>query len=283
MDRKCSDRPEVIGRWFADPAAILPELEITKDVVWLSRASRFDRRTIRGVPAKRVDVLVQEGFAGGLAIVEVARKAGRFDGAARDRITIRDAATRINPRHATTLGEQMRRMGLIAGGARVFPLSFERSDDGCYCRLTIGDPADPCWHKEWGSLRWTPESSADLRRIVEWHASRYYRHLSDDQVDDACAMFVSGARTIGTLAERNREASRALYEVARQAGWRKLTLREQGRLGLTGQWHRDEVVLAALAVRRGCAAGVGEATLRAGHCAAGDAPEGFDPVFRRAS
>ena len=51
-----------------------------------------------------------------------------------------------------------------------------------------------------------------------------------------------------TLAEANRAADRALYRMARDLGWRKLTLRERGKLGWTDgpQWRRQDDVLARL-------------------------------------
>jgi len=277
-----NDRPEVLGRWicYSDGTLAL-ELEATADVVFLSASCRCDRYTLRGVPAKRVDLLVQQGLDldSGTILVEVSRRHGRFDGAIRDRIAIRDGDGIVSYRHEepVTAAQQARRMGLILGGDAVFPLGVDRHDgpEGPSVRMRIGASGSE-WSKDWGALRWCPSTDTQIVRVVQWHATRYYPFLDLADVErvatEAPAFVPAGA----TLAEINRGVSRLLYEAARQAGWRKLTLREQDRAGLVGQWHRDNEVLVALAAAKGdgfgTVSGCGEATLRAAHCIPGTSP-----------
>lgn len=99
-----------------------------------------------------------------------------------------------------------------------------------------------------------------------WHWTRYYQHL-----DHAIAESVAAEWTLTewaqeaprwTLAEANRSASRALYRASREAGFRKMTLRERLRLGMaadSGQWHRTD----HLPTAEGSVTGCGQATLEA--------------------
>lgn len=233
-----------------DMAGLLASLrlEAMSDPVWLSRTQRLDRCSLRGVPAARIDVLVDpDVHHADLACVEVGRKAGRYDGAVRSRLTIRrwQADTLPHP---------------PAGRLVV-------DDDEGSIDLTLFSGDAIVWSGSYDRLRSDLEHY-DLSRIVLWHASRYYRFLLDEPGADIdgfarawpvewayeltgvrVADMESAGRAVklagATLAEANRAASRALYALARSYGWRKLTLREQTRWGLTGQWHRDEVVAAA--------------------------------------
>ena len=236
-----NDRPAIILRALtgATPADILPALERTEDGVWLSRTVWCGRYTLRGVPARLVDVLIEDADAGPW-VVERSRKAGRYDGAERDRIALR----RYNP-------------GM---GALQHLVELTISSEGAEAVVQVGT-----WTGRYPRLRdHLDPASGGLRRIVLWHATRYYSFLLDcgakaDVEALAAELDADPASLDLGLAEANRLVSRRLYQIARRAGWRKLTLREQRRLGLEGrQWWPETRIAEAYS-----ATGCGEETLRA--------------------
>ena len=250
-----------------------PHLEATEDLVWLSRSQRGYRHTLCGVPARRVDVVIIDGYGvdqssadairegrpSQWCIVEIGRKSGRFDGAKRDRITVRPYVR----------GYALQ-MGLMPG--RLFLTAQETP--GCVSREvrvhmeTAEQDGTPLrWSRSYQRLRWAPDPSRAARDVVMWHATRYFPAALRDEAEALASSWTwpvyEGGPRAGqpvTLAEANRSADRALYRMARDAGWRKLTLRERGRLGWTKgpQWRRQDDVLARLVELGHTASGAGD-------------------------
>lgn len=206
---------EILDRYrLTDYSDLVLSLEATEDTVWISKTQRGRRYTIRGVPGNIVDVVIVDELNSDLIpVLEVCDKIGKFDGALRKRFTIRGL-----PRHQAPA-----------------TCVFATIDLGDYvATFRCGD------EKNWEFSGWRSDLdvSSDLGGIVRWHYDRYYRFLSTADVEAVEEEF-KNAGSWGTLAEANRLASRMLYKVARDQGWHKLTLREQQRLGLRGQWHND--------------------------------------------
>jgi len=245
-------RPKSLIVITCDELPTLP-LEPTHDPVWLSPTCRCKRWTLRGVPGRVVDVIVDERITCGEApdgydlVCSVVRKPGRFDGATRDRLAFRAMA--------------MRETGRLAHGA----VTMEETDAAI--SISIRRPGMRGWKGEYARLR-SDLSDYDLPRIVVWHWRRYYAMLPAEDVyalADSMTWLPDGAPT---LAEANRAASRALYRLARDMGWRKLTARERAALGLRSMWVREEDYAAAHARRQSLLSptGAGEATILAAGC-----------------
>jgi len=210
----------------ADCAAFLGALEWTAGVVWLSKTQQCRRATLRGVPAKRVDVIVDARIVDNtvdprdVLVVAVVAKPGRFDGAVRPRIHVGVREGRHNKRDP------------IPSARLEVELDAER--------LTVtaavgGDGWDgPRWCASFGRLR-SDMNDYSPARVVMWHWRRYFGFLPEA---DAVALAESWALEMAerpappSLAEANRLASSALYRCARTLGWHKLTMRERERLGL---------------------------------------------------
>lgn len=246
----------------ADARGLEPHLEATENLVWLSRTQWGSRHTFRGVPARRVDVVIIDGYGvdqsssesiaegreSPVCIVEIGRKSGRFDGAERDRITIRPMVRGYERQMRIQAGRlylaAQETPGCVAPTVRV-RLDTCDADDGTPLR----------WERSWERLRWAPDGARSPRDVVMWHAQRYFPR---ELLDDAAALADGWTWPVAedgphagqpvTLAEANRAADRALYRMARDLGWRKLTLRERGKLGWTDgpQWRRQDDVLARL-------------------------------------
>jgi hypothetical protein len=227
-------------------------LEETEDYVWLSRTIRCRKYTIRGVPARLVDVVIAENleqYPHDPMTVELSHKVGRYDGAIRDRICIR-----------------RRQMHQVKDWARVdFTITLDASAIDMISRLRIGNEL-----RNYPTLR-SEMNDYSIARIIMWHWRRYYLHLVDGdairQLADQWAAEVAAMpeRPNWTLAEANRAASRRLYKYSRDEGWKKLTLRERERHGLRAQWVREEIYADAVNKRIGNALGVGEYTLYVAH------------------
>jgi len=217
---------------YSDVGQLQDRLESMSDDVWLSKRCCCSRHGLRGVPSKRSDVLIDQRLEANDAIDDrdciefsVVRKIGRYDGATRDRL-----AMRIAHRHACSEHER--------------------------CYLSIADLPN-AWRIDvttaHGVVRWTREyarlnsdlAEYDPERLIMWHWTRYYQHLEHAVAEQTAKVWAltdwAQQASKWTLAEANRSASRALYRASREAGFRKMTLRERLRLGLaedSGQWHR---------------------------------------------
>lgn len=222
------------------------ELEPTERTVHLAPQVSGMVYAIIGVASSDVDVVVTDDFytprdLRDVQIASVSKKSGKYDGAIRDRVVLR----RIPGHQARDLPE------------------------GAVWAEQYGDQVDLHVGPWIGTYRsWTRELTdpAHAGDIVRWHWRRYYSFLPEIDLASYAADF--GSRVVGlTLAAANRLASRELYAMARAAGWRKLTLREQAALGLEGQWHRDAAVAKARAAGR-TRSGCGEHTLLASSMAA---------------
>lgn len=213
--------------------------------IWLSRTTRCSRHNVIGVPAKRVDVLVQDGIADedGLICVEVVRKTGKYDGAVRTRLAFR----------------RMHHGMEAIDGCRV----ALKMDEECTLRVVRG--GDVLWSQTFDRLR-AEASPHGVRDLVMWHWSRYFRHLDSSTAESVVAGLVIPEGT--TITAANRIASNRLYEESRSLGWIKLTRRERDKLSYpaaAGAWQREEHVARMRAVRAGVAhpTGCGEYTLEA--------------------
>jgi len=228
----------------------LEYLESTEDFVWLSKTIRCRKYTLRGVPASVVDVLIDDNidrWPNDPMVVELSKKTGKYDGQLRDRITIR----RRQAHQVADIPHICLRCDLDASKLDVV------------IRLTIGAE-----RREYATLR-SDLNDYSLARIVMWHWRRYYIHLVDGDMirafADHWAIEQSESAQRWTLAEANRAASRALYRLSRDEGWRKLTLREREKYDIRSQWVRNEMYAAAVSKRIGNALGVGEYTLYVAH------------------
>lgn len=213
-----------------DAECILSMCESTADPVWLSRHVICDRYTLRGVPGRLVDLIADRTLLSphderDCVVMEIGRKTGRYDGAERLRICLR-----------WQQGHQCRGIPEVVVGFT--------GDPGEYVGLQAITGDDVLWGESWACLR-SDLAGYDLPRVLTWHWARYYRHLDCGDVDAVATAWAEefrGEHPEATLAEANRSASRALYRLSRDLGWRKTTLRERTRLGIDGpgQWYRAE-------------------------------------------
>lgn len=227
-------------RLYRDPRAILlAHMEKLGNVVHLSRTCTCQRMGLRYVPAKRVDFLIDQrttladGEHPECWMIEMGRKAGHFDGATRDRWTARIIRESQAPKNWADIV-------ITETGSGVEILCGAHSATYPMVRREISD------HE--------PE------RIVIWHWTRYFRHIPhEDMLAAAQGWAHTEWPTISQcgLAQANRSASTMLYRLSRDLGWRKLSLREQGKHNVIGQWHRADDP--RLGYRNGC----GQATVTA--------------------
>lgn len=241
------------------------------------RKARYVRATLRGVPAKHADLIIAEPLAQRMprranavpvieitdredplgpawsAVIEVATKSGRYDGAVRRRYALR-------------LFHQQAAAALPLADLRVTP------DGDDWIEVLILPRDRPAIIDRWPRLR-ADLDDYDLARVAGWQWRHYYRHLTDqDRTREACDAWAAEARASGiandwTLSEANQAASRMLYAFSRALGWRKLTRQMKDRLGIgpevTRQWW-PEAELTQLYVDMGFpATGCGEGSTSA--------------------
>jgi hypothetical protein len=198
---------------------------------------------ITGVASSDIDIVITDDWGTprnkrDVQVIIASKKRGKYDGKERDRLLFRRF-----PGHQTTnwpSGE----------------LVCDRYGSELDLCIVVGNTCP--WRATYRV--WTHQITDILHAgdIVKWHWQRYYSFLPAADVLTYAEGFHH--RCVGmTLASANRLASRELYDIARAAGWHKLTLREQSALGLEGQWHNEETVLKARAHGR-LNNGVGEHT-----------------------
>lgn len=261
-------------------------------------AVEYIRHTLRGVPGRHADAIIARSLMPGEAVLDVAdytspvcgpgfqdcvlelgQKAGRYDGAKRRRYALRRF-----PRHDL---EALPRAEL-----RIIAQPAEGDEPG---RMTLivrpwADDQAPIVD-EWPMLR-TDLCDYELWRVWAWQYARYYSFigLTTRATDEApsevythaqswAALNAEAAASDWTLAEANQSASRDLYRLARELGWRKLTRREKDRLGIDQDapqwWRQDRLVELYAAWEHHSATGCGKSSLVAasdGHWPAADAP-----------
>ena len=211
-------KPTKILTVVASSVQQLP-LEATSDSTWLSKTVVCQRFTLRGVPAKRVDVLYHPRYN----VIQVCEKVGKFDGVKRDQLVLRPLKDVRDLRSADlfwTMIENKIRIDIVSGRDILWSKSYE----------VLPHKLDA----------YDPES------IVFWHWRRYYSFLNIEIVKSAAQLWVLSEwaenNNTWTLAEANRSASRMLYRLAREEGWRKFTLRERLKNGLPAHspcWQRE--------------------------------------------
>lgn len=287
MDSSSTDAVVLVGRWrFDNVLTLLQIAEYTGDNASIRRTI-YRRATLRGVPGKHVDMLIADRYSHSkpelstawVPVLELVNKKGRYDHAVRRRYAIRPF---------------MRQEALALPMAR---LRIDESDPE-WIEIMIVPVDTPAIVDRFPRLR-SALDDYDLQRIAGWHWRRWFTHLTDeDGTRHACDCWAAEMRASGdadqwTLAEANRSASRMLYRLSRELGWRKLTAREREKLGMSAdspQWHKTDDLSAIYADRGNYnATGCGEATLTAagqGHWPSLDDPateiESLELEFDRA-
>lgn len=212
-------------------------LEGGTQVVHLSKSCKCKRYSIRGVRAKDIDILVDERLTDtDKPLVEIIEKRGKYDHATRDRLTFRASYPEAGAYDVAEFSATEHPHGLTlkiitSSGSVVFRKNYRRLTSEV-------DRSDPI----------------SLARMLTTHAfgkdgvGGYFRHLDWQSVDSCANEYIAKVldNPQWTKVECYQEAGRILYRESRNLGWRKMTLRERIKHGLadSGQWHRNEILLA---------------------------------------
>lgn len=197
-------------------------LEPLEEKVWIAKTQCGDRLAIKGVSSGEVDFVVVPALSEILTIkvLELIKKTGKFSGSNRDRYTVR-----YLPLHQCT-DMQCAVLHLVDNMETVSVVVETTAEkfENVYFKYTRVYP-----------------NNLNLEHIIRWHFGRYYKFLSNDDCSEATneLNLWHSQNASATLAALNRAASRILYRIARFRGFRKLTLREQKKYGLAGQWHSE--------------------------------------------
>jgi len=168
----------------------------------------------RDVPTSKVDILlpkkIESLFRHEYILFDVIEKHGKYDGKKRVRFTMRSA-------YSAVISETNDISMCVKNNTRI---------------ITIDDEVFefPIIKKDVNNYH--------LARIAMWHWRRYFTHLTDeDNVREICDTWAETEATEmaeegATIVELNRAADRMLYNLSRELGWRKMTLRERLQHGL---------------------------------------------------
>lgn len=241
----------VVARFRADPIEAT-ELERTMDRVWLSATCCCERSGLLGVPMARMDILVDGRVETGtvpphhIVVLEISRKTGHITGDTRDRWVWRSLDPHCSAARAVDT------WGMV---------EVDRQAGATDIRIRGGD-GSVLFERTYPSYTWELDREADTGRILWWQYNKYFKFLPADDVTTLAGTFLL-SKSVRTVSEANREAARQLYRLARELGWRRLTLRERIRMwGPEGRdrpiWHRESEIADLL-----YQTGAGEATHRA--------------------
>ena len=234
---------------------------------WVTAKDRLTINTFRGVPGKHVDVLLPDFDveAPDAVVCEVGRKAGCFDGNLKTGNGVRWRLC-FRPWHTPTDGRRKPSVQFPDKGT--VQIDEEQDATVVLCRWWGGG----IWAQSFPRLRFIPVKG-ELEPILIAQAKGWYKFLwatAEDDVRALAAMWANLPHTIACedIAVLNRTASNALYDLATQLGWRKLTLREKRRLGLSPdspQWQRADSLVSRLVFndRGGNTSGCGDYTVEA--------------------
>lgn len=239
--------------------AIASEIERSENIVWIGHA-RYVRTGLRGVPRSFMDVCIttHKPAYPAVLVVDVTAKPGKYDGAVRPRVVLRW----IGAVHEGKVG------GPLDGIEHVV-VTFDDKDDGDGKTLGVvhafpvdRPDASPYVLGSGKRLETEVTDPTTLQRMLVDHWRDYFKHLRYE--DDDIALVADGWAATCDYAGRTRndlfrEAGRVLYAHAVALGWKKMTVRDRERWGLTdhGAWIRVE----ELDRLRGFpASGTGEAT-----------------------
>ena len=201
-------------RFHGEPTELL-SLEKMHHKVRVKKTT-MARYNIVGIPASSIDVVVQDGAN----VCELVEKAGKYDNKVRYRLCFRKFA--YKDAQALPVGEirmvQKNRIS-VAGMEIEFP----------YHNPVLNDPEH-------------------VKRVFIWHVYSFYqfllRELPGPDLDaeaESWAFLFLKRNAAPTITAANRSASRWLYRLARDLGYRKMTLRERVKAGLPSDspcWQR---------------------------------------------
>lgn len=204
--------------------------ESTSREVWISKLVKGSVVGLPGVSTGDLDIIIADDFVipqnvKDVQVCEVMEKIGKFDGAMRIRICLRRL-----PGHQTN---NLPVVDLVIPEENAIP-----------CTVKVQSEGSDIWLYKFVRYSHTLTDPQKAGNIIKWHWSRYYNFLQHSDITDLEMTFHCQVLNL-TLSEANRLASRLLYARARELGWSKLTLREQKRFGLSGQWHREDAIVSA--------------------------------------
>ena len=201
-------------RFHGQPEELLP-LEKMRHNVRIKK-TMMSRYNIVGIPASHIDVVVQDGAN----VCELIEKNGKYDNKVRYRLAFRKFAHKDAERLRVGTVDMVRKNRISVGGMEItFP----------YHNPELKDPGH-------------------VKRIFIWHLHRFYsfllRELPDSDLDaesESWAFSFLKRNENPTITAANRSASRWLYRLARDFGYRKMTMRERIKAGLPSDspcWQR---------------------------------------------
>lgn len=232
---------------------IRPSLERTQDRVWLSKTESCLRYTIRGIPAKRTEFSVTETIDPDRTLVlEIAEKTGHYNGSVRIVYTLRNWSPQ-----QMSYSDSSNRLVFVGKNGRLM-LSLTEGEATIICAWNDGG-----WTETYQRLR-SDLTGYDFAAVVIWHWRRYYHHLNYNDARLLADGFLSlHPECVSlTLAEVNRLASRELYTLSTELGWKKLTDRDRKRINMANlhSWVYKDEYYSMLPIRQPSSTGCGEYT-----------------------
>lgn len=213
---------------YCDVTMFADGVSYTEEKTWLSKECVCDHAGLTGVPQKQLSILVDQRIrqgaipAGYVPVLMVCRKRGRYGGEERDHLVIR----------AMQLKDAKKMMAAKLAACWESDPKWEHG----YRKVEVAWDGG-WWDRRLKCLR-SSLTPGHEGRIIHWHA-RFYPHLPQPEIDALAAAWTPPEGC--DLNAANRAASRELYRLSRDLGWRKLTLRERKKLGYEGgQWVDDQ-------------------------------------------
>ena len=247
------------ARFIVDPSLIetfRAQCSPSERYTWVSNTERLRIHTFKGVPGKHLDILLPDQETSPFTVCEIGVRTGCFDGKKRWRLTFRSWKVQNTEGHKPSHGYPDKGKLLIE----------ENNTD--HVALIALWYEGGMWAQQFPRLRYLVDNRTDLVAIFLNQWKDWYKFIPGEDARQAAELWAALPHTKSQddIVVLNRTASSALYDLATNMGWRKLTLKDRERIGLgpeSQQWQRVERVDQLRLESTSNASGCGDYTVKA--------------------
>lgn len=254
---KTSRRPFLLDARFVVSSEIVESVRNISSssgkFTFVESSERLRVHTLHGVPGKLIDVLLPDNIPNS-CVCEIGLKKGSYDGNRRWRIAFRAWEKLFDPSKRDTPNIQFPDKGI---------LSLEEESN--YITIIAKWYMGGIWAQSFPQMRYKPDPGSRIG-IFMYQWKQWFSFLPGEEARTAAEVWdqLEKVKECEDIVALNRMASSMLYDLAVSLGWRKLTLKEKGKYGLSLEsdpWQRVDGLVSRLVAKELGSNGIGQYTL----------------------